>query len=57
MGQGTLREVRDGLGDPRGGLGQVGGPLGRSGTGWGTFWEVQDGLENLGEVWVGSMNS
>ena len=32
MGRGTLREFRDGSGDPRSGTGQVKGILGRSGT-------------------------
>ena len=51
MGGGTLGEVQDGLGDPRGGPGQVGdtqgglglvgGPSGMSRTGRGTLPEVQ----------------
>ena len=44
IGWGTLREVRDGLGDPREFPGGVGGPSGRSGTGRGTFREVVDRL-------------
>ena len=48
------------VGDPPRGSGQVGGPsigsgrvrepLMRSGTGWGTLEEVQDGSTDLGEV-------
>ena len=53
MGRGTLGEVLDGLGDPRGGSGQVvgpsvrlqrvGGPSGKSGTGRGTLREIRNG--------------
>ena len=43
MGWGTLREVRDRLGDPRGGMGRVKGLSGRSGTGRGTLGKVRDG--------------
>ena len=35
MGRRTLREVRDGAGDPRGGLGQVEKPSERTGMGGG----------------------
>ena len=53
-GRGTLRDVWDGLGDPRrglemgsgdpwGGAGLVRGPLGKSGTGRWTPREVRDG--------------
>ena len=41
-GRGTLGEVRDGLGDPRGGPGRVRGPSERFGTVRGTLVEVQD---------------
>ena len=44
MGQGTLLEVRYGLGDRRGGPGQFVGNSGRFGTGRGTLEEVRDGL-------------
>ena len=43
MGQGTLGEVRDGLGYNRGSLKQVGQPSKKSGTGRGTLGEVWDG--------------
>ena len=42
MGQGTLMEVWDELGDPRGGPGCFGGPSGRSGTSQETLGEVRD---------------
>ena len=42
-GQGTLAEVYDWLGGPRGGPRRVGGPSGRSGTGRGTLGEVRNG--------------
>ena len=48
-GRGTLSEVLDGLGDPRGGPGWVRGPSGRSGTGRVTLGEVQDGLQDSWE--------
>ena len=64
MGRGTLEEVRDRLGDPRGGPRQVGGPSekfetgrklpGRCGTGWGTPGRSRMGRETLGEVRDGS---
>ena len=50
MGQRTINEVRDWLGDPRGGPGRVGGPTGRSGTGLRTYGEVRD---ELGDPWEG----
>ena len=40
MGQGTLEEVGEGSGDPRGSSGMVVEPLRRSGMGRGTIWEV-----------------
>ena len=43
MGWGTLKEVRDGLVDPRGGLGRVGGPLGRTGPGCEILEVARDG--------------
>ena len=43
-GQGTLGEVWDGLGDPRGGWGRVGGPTGSSGMGRGKLGEIWEGL-------------
>ena len=42
-GQGTLKEVWDGSGDPRGVPGRVGGPSETSVTGQGTHGEVRDG--------------
>ena len=51
MGWGTLGEVRDGSGDPRGCPGRFVGPSGRSETGWGTLGEVRDGRWTLRAVW------
>ena len=51
---GTLGEVRDGSGDPRGGPGQIVGPSGRSRTGQRTLKEVRDGSGTLAEVLDGS---
>ena len=41
--RGTLEEVRDGSGDPRGGPGRVGGPSGMFVTSRETHGEVRDG--------------
>ena len=46
MGRGTLSEVLDGSGDPRGGPGRVGGPSGRSVSGWGILEVVREGSED-----------
>ena len=46
----THREVRDGLGDPRGDPGPVEGPTGRSGTGQGTLREVHGTLREVLET-------
>ena len=53
-GWGTLGEVRDGEGDPRGGPRRVGGPSGRYGMARETLGKVRDGSEDpwggLGQV-------
>ena len=48
MGRGTLGDVRDELGDPRGGLGRVWGPSGKFETCRETLGEVRDGSETSG---------
>ena len=54
MPRGTLKEVRDGSGDPRNGFGRVRGPSRRSLMGQGTQWEVWEESGALGEVRDGS---
>ena len=50
--RGTLEEVRDGSGDPRGDPRRVGGPTGISGTGRRTVREVRGNLEEVrGTLW------
>ena len=46
--RGTLREVQDGSGDPRGGLGRVWGPSGKSRTCRETLGVVRNGSETSG---------
>ena len=47
MGRGTIGEVRDWSGDPRGGPEGVVRPSRKSGTGRETLWEVRDGAGTL----------
>ena len=49
-GRGTIPEISDESGDPRGGPGRVGGPSRKSETDRGTLPEVREGLGTLGEV-------
>ena len=51
---GALREVRNGLGDPRGGLGRVRGTLWRSGMGGEHSERFETGRRTLPEVRDGS---
>ena len=53
-GSGTLMEVQERLGDPRGSLRRVERPSGRSGTGQGTLGEVWDGSGTPREDLYGS---
>ena len=55
-GRGTLREVRDGSGDPWRGPGRVGGSSGRFGMGRGTLGSYSTGWLILGEIREGLRN-